>query len=483
MFTILQVRLYAWLTHVQYFRHRPIEELAGNGKRVTWSAVDQRLFRQHAARYQMSTKQMLTLGTDELMTQLGISARSQEYKQIIWKRVSSALEYLVCTSLRRNTLLQAQYKDPHTGSTRIAWRWPRYTIEWLRSDWDGDEDNPNDDDDSHELRDEAPGERAVTPGSAKEQSDGSLLHTTRQVSTESLTERRSGRLHERRGTEAIPISINDPLQNSTERRPFHQRRGTEAAPIPINDTLSDGETTPTRPRNVHVTPRINTRTASRTQPGARIRQVPIRPRPKLVPRTARVPETRRESTRTQAPTLKLAEQSRVEEILESIRSLPSPPQESPSIYDDPSTWPDAPTDEEIRQIQEAQSRSEFTFAQVSSSQDQDNDVNWEPLYPTLPSLPAAPPPTDALSQKALETASESLKYAVHEMKYWTLAEIAASHGDDDWEYRSTCAARYAGVMREQMALQAWQDAKESCQSMTGDETMSPIWTLLLKFGR
>lgn len=107
---------------------------------------------------------MLDLGTTSLLTALRTSHLSADAQQVLWQRVRSALRYLACDRLRNKLLVKVLVRDNGTGAVVEEWRWPRWTLGWLRPEWDGCEDVPEGwEGDVEELRTDEVGVRARTP--------------------------------------------------------------------------------------------------------------------------------------------------------------------------------------------------------------------------------------------------------------------------------------------------------------------------------
>ncbi|KAM0186812.1 hypothetical protein ACHAPI_011476 [Fusarium lateritium] len=131
------------------FRGLDIEDIHA-GKAIQWDFSDKIIFYRHMARYQITGRENVNRGLSELERDLGIQDRSTWYKQPILEKATASILYNLNQHCKGRVLTRS-------GRT---WRWPQYSLLWLRSDWDGNIDAP---DDGGDVRDDPARERASTP--------------------------------------------------------------------------------------------------------------------------------------------------------------------------------------------------------------------------------------------------------------------------------------------------------------------------------
>ncbi|KAF7563303.1 hypothetical protein G7046_g834 [Stylonectria norvegica] len=469
----------------QTFRGYSITHLASKtSSRLNWPAADRLCLLKHAERFQISTSQMLDLGVEDLAEDLGIPSRSRDYQAVILRRARSALEYMTCRRLREDgVLVKTETIDEATGFTQEVWRWPQYTLQWLRNDWDGGEhataDTPR-----TTLRTDRAGRRAITPDSA---STG-----TTSVRGRLPTRDTSRRADDQRVNWAAPFASRSPSSSwsgdefgpGRHRAPSPEFVGgvvsRSPSPIARPAVQSPARSSVRRPspaRSARDTPnrsryypsdytrdtfdrlryynsdyrprqhtfvdhtmsqmphsgeidRESTRSTSRSRPAA-TPATPSRSRP----RHSSTHVTPNNSSPFERPLVSGANRARIVSFQNNRRALaaaerqlgalPDPPQEAPSAsprYDDPATWPDTPTHQPES---EYGGGSGFHTNATDSQHGGDRSVNY-PTLPTFESFMEAPsggenhaPPPWNFSQTA-EMSKEMLSQAQESLKYAVL---------------------------------------------------------------
>ncbi|KAI8710976.1 hypothetical protein NCS52_01511000 [Fusarium sp. LHS14.1] len=478
------------------FRGYPIESLANNtSTKINWPVDDRVLFLQHAARYQITKPNMVDCGADELYTKLGISARPENYKRVVGRRVASALVYLVTEKLRKSGLL-VKTRGRWTGNQDAP------------SDWDG------------ELREDDPGRRASTP---RPVGRGRGRHSNRHGGRARARSQESGGMD---GDERVQAFV-DNLAQASRGRPrtrsmaasHDDQLSTFWDPIRIDSQSPprarnrDGSPVPRHPSSQHIL---------QDGPGARQDQSPSRhilggSQSGLQPRfisgvvnTTQVGQKDRvrPMNRRNLRIVTGSHLSRMSRDIESrriIEGIMSPPSTPPSRYDDPHTWPEPPQDDPTSEpepafpsppdhgltptptqsrfpaMDPAVHRRSWSRQPPRQSQVSNNDpvTDEHALCPAL----SACGPDPALSEEALSIATQSLQYAQSELKHWFLAGVAGTQGDSRGEYQHICAARYAATMRLQYANQAVAVLKEARKNEPRGMLMdSSIWNTVLKVG-
>lgn len=107
-------------------------------------------------------------GIDDLSRDLGIYDQTDDYKQVIFKHAKPAIKRLV-DMLKKNGVLVQHTVWSNTTHRRVTiWKWPEYTRDWLRPDWNGSMSPPDGILQSGQPRRDPPGQRAATPGRDEE---------------------------------------------------------------------------------------------------------------------------------------------------------------------------------------------------------------------------------------------------------------------------------------------------------------------------
>nr|RBQ88989.1 hypothetical protein FVER53263_14067 [Fusarium verticillioides] len=140
-----------------HFRGYKIERVSQSSKRVDWETSDLKIFYCHMARYQITSREDLQRGFDELTRNLGIMDRSESYKKAVMDKALSSMHYHVTKKFREprtQVLVPTTELDP---AGDYVWKWPRYSLQWLRDDWGGDLYLVLNGEDCNVLRSDLPG--------------------------------------------------------------------------------------------------------------------------------------------------------------------------------------------------------------------------------------------------------------------------------------------------------------------------------------
>ncbi|KAF7558814.1 hypothetical protein G7046_g5340 [Stylonectria norvegica] len=453
----------------QHFRGVDIHEVATNtATRFQWPESDRRMLYQHAARYQMTCRQNTQLGVDELVQKLGISTRSEFYKSAVIKRAQAALLYMVDDKLRKEILVVSRVRDPFTGAARTVSRWPRYTLNWLKSSWNGDLQSPDGRRGrAMELRDDPPGIRAQTPA----------------------------RQRDRRGNNySAPSSTASELSGGS--RPIYVDSDPDSDSSVSTVVPEPSTPTPVRRQRPHRFPRSNHPT-----PEPAHRKVPL---PRRSPHHSEHDPTaalsQQAAQRFASYDQKLdgvidvlhkfighqqkETRARIDDDLRRRVASLSPPSEAPSR---------SPS---LLSRRRRSSPPPSPYPPLSPPRPgMGNRNQYRPTgdvhYPTLPTRLSPPVtpfcPGSGPSPKAPDSwpssqklALESMQYSVAEVRHRFEAAVAKLSGDAVAEHWHSCGAQQAAVKRERSAKESLEALKDERVGVSAALPMSMVWDWLLK---
>ncbi|KAF5011740.1 hypothetical protein FDECE_2168, partial [Fusarium decemcellulare] len=489
-------------TNDQYFRGHHIDKIAQKTSwRYPWSTADRLFFSKHAARYQITDRSNVSLGLDEVARKLGISDRSDYYKNAVLGRAKAAILYLVQHKFRGGET-RILVETGETVRGEAVWKWPQYSLRWLKPDWDGNI-WPLNGDDRKSTRRDTPGVRAGTPEPNRRagpyvsggrgpgtRSESSYRYTVSEsdvddnstyvYSTPSPSTRRARAFSptpgpdERSWTRSGSYLDHDSDDGGTGI--YHDSDDDEAH-------FSDSSTRTMRPSRVFQ--KRHKRGGQEAEAEASItsfvKQELQEQQTKLDNKfNAMIDVVKDLCTMSRGKDRAASEQEKAKKRLDDLPPpptedpmpyMPTPPSTPPSSYRRPSFY--VPQDSPPRKPASARD-VRWWFPDVP-----DEVANLDPWHHRLRPPPRTCPPPEASYQipttpggpvpKSRELLAEALKYATVEIQHNFQAAVAGIAGNAHEAFEQQCGARFARTKRDEFAQRALEAGMDE---MGGDEGAS-----------
>ncbi|KAG5762135.1 hypothetical protein H9Q72_009762 [Fusarium xylarioides] len=425
------------------------------------------------ARYQITSKENLQRGFDKLTRNLGVMDRSESYKKAVMDKALSSIHYHVTKKFREpktQVLVQTTELDP---AGDYVWKWPRYSLQWLRDDWGGDPYLVPDGEDPDAVRSDPPGQRAMTPEPEPVR-----------VRNRNQRPQRTGALLSGALGATSTASRSYVTASSTSSRPYNtSSRSSDLPPSSYASSLTaDDDDEAHFSDGSDVTIKPSPRSRQREPTYVRTGSSPLRAHPRQT--QPPYPDTASSSSRTSATTeidsrldraemrmryvlniLKLMvpwkrdiDEWRTQEQITKINNL-SPPAEDPGSDEPP--YPNPPsTPPSCRNPPTGFTyESDITdFPHIPHHIAQFNPSNGRLLrsISTPPSPTTYYIPEDAEKTESQRLVALAMLYATVQVQHQVEASIARIAGDMNEQHRQECGARVAGAKRQEAAEQALQ---------------------------
>ncbi|RGP59559.1 hypothetical protein FSPOR_11241 [Fusarium sporotrichioides] len=374
-----------------------ISTLLNPSKRIKWSPRDLITLYRHMSRYQITSRSTLGCGLDELARYLGISDKSTWYEDPVLQRAKSCMLYHVENKFREGmTKVLVQMENGE-------WRWPVFTLTWLRRDWDED-CSPGED---WRVREDQVGVRARTPDGRNGEREGS----------------RQGRRDERR--ERLLFMSGGRSRGRSTLASVSPTRSRISSPSSTSDEEyhSDSTIRPKPHRPKHDKEQDNHDSYKTLE--SRLARSEMRTKYML------------KVFKTLVPWKQSMDAWRISSM--------NPPAQGPEL-----SFPHVPTTEP--------SSCEPSEESSISEPPPPSTVHHQPSYSIPPNATITP------SRRLLSSAT---MYATLEMQHSSKACVARILSDEEESWRHDCGASYAGALRRDAARRALEAVMEERQISNG----------------